>query len=336
MTATIVDPTAPATPPRVSVIIPAYNAELYVADCLGSVIAQTFINWEAIVVDDGSTDNTATIVRDLAERDTRITYVFQENGKQGKARNTAIAHARAPLLAFLDADDLWEADKVALQLQAMAATGADIVYSDGTVFDAEQKDGDVSFKVRTGLTAGRAMFDHLLLHNTVPVASVLMRKSTLEAVGGFEERLEFQACEDYDLWLKAAKSGAVFFGMPDKLVKYRRHPNAATHRESNVFQPMLRVVARHIDGGNLRQVDKKWRIRGLYRRIIEALLNEGRRAEAKTYMRELAMWDKSGTVTSIQKALLKLAPGTFNLISRELLYRTEWHLTGLLGNRPSR
>lgn len=335
MTATILDPT-PASLPRVSVIIPAYNAEPYVADCLRSVIAQTFINWEAIVVDDGSTDNTATVVREFAERDPRITYTFQENGKQGKARNTALARARALLIAFLDADDLWEADKLALQLEAMETTGADIVYSDGTVFDVERKDVDASFKVRTGLIAGSIMLDHLLLYNTVPVASVLMRKSTLAAVGGFEERVEFQACEDYDLWLKAARSGAAFYGMPDKLVKYRRHPNAATHRESNVLKPMLRVVARHIDEGTLRPTDKKWRIRGLYRRIIEALLNEERPAEASDYMRELAAWDKTGIVTSIQKALLKLSPGTFNFISRELLYRTEWHLSGLSGNKPSR
>jgi teichuronic acid biosynthesis glycosyltransferase TuaG len=323
-------------PPAVSVIIPAYNAELYIADCLRSLGAQTFTDWEAVVVDDGSTDGTASIVREFAERDARVKYVFQANSGQGKARNTAIAHARASLLAFLDADDLWEANKLELQLQTMEARGADIVYSDGIIFAGEQKDGDISFKVRTGLTTGRAMLDNLLLHNTIPVASVLMRRSTLDAVGGFEEGLEFQACEDYDLWLKAAKSEAVFFGMPDKLVRYRRHPNAATHRESNVMKPMLRVIARHIDGGTLRQIDKKWRIRGLYRRIIEALLNEEQPTQARVYMRELAAWDKTGIVTSIQKVFLKVSPRIFNFISREFLYRAEWHLSALLGNKPSR
>lgn len=336
MTATILEPATPATLPRVSVIIPAYNAEPYVAECLRSVIAQTLNSWEAIVVDDGSTDNTAAIVREFAARDSRIKYVFQENGKQGKARNTAIAHARASLLAFLDADDLWEANKLDLQLQTMEARGADIVYSDGLIFDGQQKDEDISFNVRTGLTTGRAMLDHLLLHNTVPVASVLMRRSTLDAVGWFEEGVEFQACEDYDLWLKAAKSEAVFFGMPDKLVRYRRHPNAVTHRESNVLKPMLRVVARHIEGGTLREIDKKWRIRGLYRRIIEALLNEEQPTQARAYMRELAAWDKTGIVTSIQNVFLKVSPRIFNFISREFLYRAEWHLSALLGNKPSR
>jgi teichuronic acid biosynthesis glycosyltransferase TuaG len=323
-----------AQQPLVSVIVPTYNYAHFIGETLECVRAQTCPDWECIVVDDGSTDNTATIVGEFAARDRRIEYVFQENGKQGKARNTAIAHARAPLLAFLDADDLWEPNKLALQLRALEETGADIVYSDGTIFGGAENH-NFSFKVRTGLTAGPAMLNFLLLHNTVPLASVLMRRSVLDAVGGFEEGLEFQACEDYELWLKAAKAGAVFLGLPDKLVRYRRHQNASTHRESNVLKPMLRVVARHIDAGTLPEIDGKWRIRGLYRRIIEALLNEERPAEAIAYMRELAEWDKTGTVTSIQKVLLKVSPRIFNFVSRELLYRTEWHLSTLSGNKPS-
>ena len=320
---------------QVSVIVPTYNYAHFIGEALESVRAQTCPDWECVVVDDGSTDNTAIIMREFVARDRRIKYLFQENGKQGKARNTAIKHARAPLLAFLDADDLWEPNKLALQLRTMEETGADIIYSDGTIFGGAEDDA-VSFKVRTGLTAGPAMLNSLLLHNTVPVASVLMRRTVLDAVGGFEEGLEFQACEDYELWLKAAKAGAVFVGLPDKLVRYRRHPNAATLRESNVWKPMLRVVARHIDAGTLPEIDRKWRIRGLYRRIIEALLNEERPAEAVAYMRELAEWDKSGTVTSIQKILLKVSPRIFNFISRELLYRTEWHVSTLSENKPSR
>ena len=324
-------PESPApVSPGISVIIPAYNAGLFIADCLQSVIEQTYADWEAIVVDDGSSDDTAAVVRGLVERDNRIKYFFQANGRQGKARNTAVAHAEGSLLAFLDADDLWEPNKLALQKQAIEDNGADIVYSDGVIFDAAQTNGDANFPVRPGRTTGAAMIDQLLMRNRVPLASVLMRRTTFDAAGGFEEELEYQACEDYDLWLKAAETGAVFFGMPEKLVRYRRHAGATTYRESNVLRPMLRVVARHINKGTLTEAEKETRIRELSRRIVAALLNEGRPAEAKIYFEELAARD-NGIVTAIQKVLMKLSPASFNFISRECLYRTEWHWRRLTG-----
>src|SRR5919106_5413407 len=91
----------------VSVIMPAYNAEKYIAGSIRSVIVQTYSDWELIVVDDGSTDSTATVVQEFVARDPRIKYIFQENGRLGKARNTGIRNSSGPLIAFLDSDDLW-------------------------------------------------------------------------------------------------------------------------------------------------------------------------------------------------------------------------------------
>src|SRR5690349_25117803 len=91
----------------ISVIMPAYNAEKFVAESISSVITQTYKNWELIIVDDGSTDNTKNIIEEFAKHDARIKYIYQENAKQGKARNTGIAMAKSGLVAFLDADDLW-------------------------------------------------------------------------------------------------------------------------------------------------------------------------------------------------------------------------------------
>src|SRR5262249_23306047 len=103
----------------VSIIMPAYNAGKYIADSIQSVLAQTYSDWELIVVDDGSADNTASIVQQFVTRDSRINYFFQENGRLGKARNTGIKEARGALIAFLDSDDLWLETKLELQLQAM-------------------------------------------------------------------------------------------------------------------------------------------------------------------------------------------------------------------------
>lgn len=316
--------------PLVSVIMPAYNAERYIADAIKSVVSQTYANWELIVVDDGSADETANIVRRLAGADERVKYLHQENGRQGKARNTGVSNSTGPLIAFLDADDLWLSSKLESQVRALQEMKADLVYSGGFIFVDDDTDKEAkSFPVLSGKIEGDDMFDLLLLQNSIPVLSVVMRRETLLDSGSFEESLPYQGCEDYELWLKAAKHGAVFYGMPEKLVRYRRHATASTKSDSNWLKPMLRVVGRHLDAGRLSEAEKTARMKGIYRDLIAALLNEGNQTEAKQCMAELADWDKSGAVTSIQKMLMSISPGSFNFVSTNCFYRAEWHMSTL-------
>ena len=318
--------------PLVSVIMPAYNAERYIAESIQSVLDQSYGNWELVVVDDGSTDKTAETVQRFAARDSRVNYIFQENSGQGKARNTGIESSSGALIAFLDADDLWLPEKLERQVQSLIDTKADVVYSDITIiYEGDIDLGLTEFPTATGETEGIRMFDLLLIENRIPVASVILRKEIFNVAGPFEESRTYQGCEDYDLWLKLAAHGALFYGMPEKLVKYRRHSTAMTHKESKVLKPMLRVIRRQIDNGNLNEKQKRFRIRGLYRNLIGALLSEGELAEAREYLKEFADWDKSGVVTSLQTRLIKISPRSFNRISRECLYRAEWHLARLTG-----
>src|SRR5258706_12531894 len=90
----------------ISVIMPAYNAEKFITQSIQSVIAQTYSNWELVIVDDGSTDNTKEIVSGFQKTEPRIKYIYQPNGRQGKARNTGIEHAAGEWIAFLDAEDI--------------------------------------------------------------------------------------------------------------------------------------------------------------------------------------------------------------------------------------
>jgi glycosyltransferase involved in cell wall biosynthesis len=316
--------------PLISVIMPAYNAEKYIAGSIQSVIDQTYSNWELIVVDDGSTDGTAAIVRAFSANDLRIRYVFQENQRLGKARNTGVTNAYGQLIAFLDSDDLWMSKKLVLQVQTLEATNADVIYTDGFIFadnDPAVQTGTLS--VICGRIEGANMLDLLLIHNGIAVLSVLMRRKMFDEAGPFEESLPYHGSEDYDLWLKAARRGAVFYGMGEKLVRYRRHSAAMTSKDSNWLKPTLRVVKRHLKFGNLDEQQQKMRLKGLYRDLIAALLEEGEFAEAAGYMREFSAWDRSSVITSIQTVLMKVWPGRFNVVSRELLYRTEWHLRRL-------
>src|SRR5699024_4081686 len=101
--------------PLVSVILPVYNAEDYISDAIQSVLNQTYTDWELIVVDDGSTDQTKKVINPFLEDD-RIRYFYQENGGQGSARNKGIERAKGIYLALLDADDVWKVDKLQSQL----------------------------------------------------------------------------------------------------------------------------------------------------------------------------------------------------------------------------
>lgn len=313
--------------PLVSVIMPAYNAERYIADSIRSVCAQTYSAWELIVVDDGSTDQTREVVLELASRESRIKYLHQPNGRLGKARNTGILNSRGAFIAFLDSDDLWLPEKLELQVGAQQATDADVLFTGGFIFsDANAHDESKSFPGVSGRLSGNDLLDRLLKFNFIPVMSVMMKRKWFNEAGPFEEAGPFHGCEDYDLWLKLAKNGAVFFGMDQKLIRYRRHAGAMTHKDSHVLKPMLLVVQRHIGDSTMSEADKKKRIRRLYRELIAALLDEGKPEEARAYLNELAAWDQSGLVTAIQKLLLRISPGTFNFVSREFLFRTEWHL----------
>ena len=318
--------------PLVSVIMPAYNTEKFIGESIQSVIDQTYANWELLVVDDGSTDKTADIIRAFAAQDSRVKYLSQHNGGPGKARNTAIAESNGTLIAFLDADDLWLPEKLERQLQALEATNADVIYSNGLIiYEPGAIPGRTDFSIVAGTTEGRKMLDILLLQNRIPVQSVMVRKEACRNAGQFDESSEVRGCEDYELWLRLAVHGALFHGISENLIKYRRHPAAITHHDTGWLKPALRVVSHHINAGTLDEKTKRNRLRRLYRDVIAALLEEGKRAEAKEFLREFSTWDKSGIVTSLQKLLMKVSPGSFNTISRECLYRAEWHLQKLTG-----
>jgi len=316
----------------VSIIMPAYNAEKYIAASIESVLAQTYSNWELIVVDDGSGDNTAAIVRKFVARDPRIKYIFQENGRLGKARNTGISNSTGPLIAFLDSDDLWLPAKLEAQTRAMAENNADVVYSKTYVFgDKNVEDETETLPSSIGKFSGPDFFDSLVRRPQIPVLTVLLKRSALDRVGLFEEGKAYHGCEDYDLWLRLARSGFVFYGMADVLARYRRHETAMTAMRSNMFKLTLLIVRRYIDESGLNELEKQRRLTGLYREVVAALIDEGKISEAKQFVHELYLSNKNSVVTRLQKILISIWPQQFNFISRECLYRTEWHLQNSFG-----
>jgi glycosyltransferase involved in cell wall biosynthesis len=204
----------------VSVIIPAFNAASFIRRTIDSVLAQTHTELEIIVVDDGSRDETATIVEAIARDDSRVRLHKQVNSGVSAARNAALALARGAYVAPIDADDLWHATKLEKQLACFAKSPSTVgvVYCWFAVID--EKD-DVIFPRRIYHTPTGHVYPQLIIGNIVGNASTpLIRRSALSAAGGYDVSF-VEGCEDLDFYLALAEH--CDFGLVQEfLVGYRR------------------------------------------------------------------------------------------------------------------
>lgn len=212
--------------PLVSVIIPAHNAEKYVRETLHSVLHQTYEHLEVLVVDDGSQDRTAEIVREVAAEDERVQFLQQQNSGVAAARNLAIEHARGSLIAPLDADDLWYPEKIEKQVRRMEQGGEKMgmVYSWWVGID----ENSAVTLTATPLVVEGNLYELLLFTNFVAASAPLFRYSALEDVGLYDPQLRAgggQGCEDWDLSLRVADRFSVGVA-PGYLVGYRTVPGS--------------------------------------------------------------------------------------------------------------
>jgi len=198
--------------PRVSIIIPIYNGAATIEGALRSVFEQTFTDFEIVVVDDGSTDNTASVLAGYGEK---IRMVRQVNRGFPGARNTGIAMSRGELIALIDHDDQWLARKLELTVAALQADpGAALVYSDVVVVNEA---GEESRASPVGSDTAHAPSMDEMLARIWPImpSTVVMRRTAFDRAGGFGESLH----EDLDFWLLMREQGN-FVYLPDKLVRF--------------------------------------------------------------------------------------------------------------------
>lgn len=230
-------------PPRVSIIIPCWNAERFLAETLASVLAQTWTDYELLLVDDGSSDGSWALIADWAARDPRI-RPLRLPGNRGvvAARNAALGEARGEWVAFLDSDDRWTPDALARRLTvADAHLDAVLVASDFAWFE-ERPPAEPVGRVCLGPVARRALAqgyaDGRPMYFAEPLAllaqthiawtgTILARRAAILAVGGFDER--FAGPEDTLLWLKLARRGGLVF-LPEVTAFYRQHAASLVHQ----------------------------------------------------------------------------------------------------------
>lgn len=210
---------------KVTVITPAYNAEKYIAETIESVQKQTFSDWEMIIVDDCSTDNTVNIAKSYAENDPRINVIIQQaNGGVAAARNKALSVANSEFVAFLDSDDKWTSEKLEKQIKFMKANGCLLSYTYYQGFDSASGELGRVFKAPKTMT-----YKSIFKDTSIGCLTVMVNK---KQTGPFEMPL-LKHTEDNCTWQKILKNGDKAYLIPEVLALYRIGNESLTKSKSN-------------------------------------------------------------------------------------------------------
>jgi glycosyltransferase involved in cell wall biosynthesis len=262
--------------PKVTVIIPTYNRKVCVQEAIESVLAQTYEEFELIVVDDGSTDGTGEV---LKRYEKRLLYLYQANQGVSAARNNGLVLAQGEFIAFLDSDDLWLPKKLAIQIAFMDQhPHAQICYTDELWI---RRGVRVNPKKRHAKHSGE-IYPHCLPLCIISPSSVLMRRGLFEQVGGFDPGLP--VCEDYDLWLRVAARFPVYFIPQRLIVKRGGHPDQLSRRAWGNDRYRVMALTKILELGVLTPELHRLTIQELHRKVrvlINGYLKRGKERETK-------------------------------------------------------
>lgn len=246
----------------VSVIIPAYQAERHIGQALASIQQQTFVNWEVVIVEDGTQDGTQAIVNSFAQQvgSDKVHYIRHElNQGLSATRNTGISHAKGKYIALLDHDDYWQPFHLEQAVQALESGAADLVYSTASLFE------DGTGRFLRFLEPDQEELENfpasLLIRNFIPVSSVVMSRKIPETIGGFDTSL--RRVEDLDYWLRSLDANFHFRYLAKFSCFYRQNnPTAMTANKSAILEWHAIVLQKHC---HLKVVPRRLRDRAIAR-----------------------------------------------------------------------
>lgn len=268
--------------PRLSVIIPSYNTAPFVAEAIGSALGQTLRDLEVVVVDDGSTDD--SLERILAIGDPRLTCVRQPNLGLAGARNTGILNARAPLIGFLDSDDLWHPDKASKlveRLERMPELAGAFSWSEYIL-----EDGTHTGRLLTAPRGALGAREIVRRNHLGNGSSAIVRRSALAAAGLYDESL--QNLEEWELWVRiAALDGRKFRAVAEPLTWYRIRGSSLSHTHDHfVMNGWLAIRRFRRVVPELPERSLRHAMAELFRITSRKSLAAGRREESRRYLGE--------------------------------------------------
>jgi len=237
--------------PAISIVIPTYNAASELYEALMSVKRQTFEDWEAIVVNNHSTDDTIEVIDRMCDPRIRR-FNIKNDGVIAKSRNLGISEAKSRLIAFLDSDDTWIPEKLERSLQFMQSDGnTDLICH----WEEYWQEGEIIKILRHGWR--REVSYRALLYQgcMLSPSAVVVKKAWLEKVGGFREDKDLVTAEDYDLWLRLARAGCRMRFLPEILGRFRVTGKNESGKVGHHHRAVRKVISLHYD----QLPNKTWR-----------------------------------------------------------------------------
>ena len=225
--------------PKVSVVIPTHNRANYIAHAVESVLDQTFRDYEIIVINDGSTDNTQEVLKKFEDK---IKLLHQENKGIAQTRNRAIQESTGEYIAFLDSDDYWMPEKLDQQVRILDThPKVGIVYSRMPIVD---KQGN-KIGMKPAGPSGRNFRELLEIWGDLPTSTVMVRRSCFEKAGLFDTALH--TMEDIDMWIRIARFYDIYEIENKVLAFYRRHDHQVTNDKTKVYGGLVRIYKKIYD-----------------------------------------------------------------------------------------
>ena len=291
--------------PLISIVIPTYNRANLIGKAIQSILDQSYENWELIIVDNYSDDNTKEVIK--AFNDDRILMLSTpRTGSVAASRNLGVVHSNGEWIAFLDSDDWWFPEKLMYVCKALR-NNPDLIYHDLQIVNA---DGASMKQKRTRSRKLKApiYLDLLLNGNDIALSSVVVRKSIFLRVNGMNESTSFFAVEDYDTWLRIAQITNRFVHIPKVLGAYQLH--SGNIGKINNFQYLSEAFKNHLD---LLDPQQLRRFQSLY--IYQIARSKYRSGKYSEITEELIFVFKFGPLQYVLKALIMLIS---NLLFRRI------------------
>lgn len=259
----------------ISIITPTYNRACYLPETIRSALGQTYTNFELIIVDDGSEDDTCSVLEPFLA-DTRVRYFYQRNQGQSVARNAGIGQSSGSLIAFLDSDDIWQPDKLEKQVAVFeACPNVDIVHGDEAMIDEHSELISVKNMARYSGFITR----QLLADNSVSITTALVKRRCFEEMGCFD--VSVGVADDYELWLRFSARYR-FHYEPGIVASYRVMADQISSDKRRRFEANELIIRRFLAryGDVLSVGERRWGVARFYCRKARYMASVGERIEA--------------------------------------------------------
>jgi len=312
----------------ISIITPIFNGQVFLKDTIETVLNQSYSNWELLLIDDGSTDNSKTICEAFCKQDKRIKYYYKSNGGQASARNLGINKAKGKWVALLDADDLWHPTKLEKQIDSLEQyPDATLCFTNTLAFENTISNEIYNFDTKTFGLLEKNFFLDVFVSSYVSNSSLVIKKDVLLQARLYNEKEIIRGSEDWELLLRLLHKNNRIVGVKEKLLFYRIHDGGIHLQNARMFIGKTKVYAQYKDDKSIPKLIKLKQYRHTYRELANYLFEENRQSEIIGYLTELWQFDKYSFVTIKQKIMFKMFSIPLALkISNKIIYRIGYRL----------